>query len=427
MRSKFFWLAVLGFSILAGIISCVASDSASQSSSGSVPAAILPDITDDYEYNSDETGNLSSTVVEEIDEPPVEPGELDIQTENFFIAERYVGFLTWGYFSHPSVAAPVPIIDSSVYDSYTGEELGLTQIIDTEMTDQALTLLANALLAYAPEVEPFLYSIDKDWLTHIVLDTEGLKILLAPDITPWDLGFVSVIISYEDLDDVFLLHVELGLREPPRLPMIALTFDDGPSIYTGMILDILEAHGGNATFCVLGNRIHYHPGILRRAVEMGSEVIGHSWDHSNLTRLNANAITNQITRTSTAIEEATGQAPPPIFRAPYGLTNTRVVSTSRDLGYALLHWSVDPQDWYHRDADVIYNNIMSRAIDGSIVVAHDIRISTVEAMERVIPSLIEEGFQLVTASELIAYFYGELEPGDIYQGLRLPWGSYNGR
>jgi len=426
VRSKFFWLAVLGFAILVGIISCVASDSEGRSSA-SAPAPILPDL-DEYEdytdYNSDD--EYEDTDIEEHEEQPAppDPGELDMQSDSVFVADRYVGFLTWGYFHHSAVAAPVAFAESSVLDTLTGREINIEEVIDISNLDLALSLLAEALLVYAPESAPYLYMMDESWLSHFILDHDGIRVLLPPGIAPWGLGFTSILLSYEDLGDYILLSAELALHEPRRRPMVALTFDDGPSIYTNMILDVLEEHGGRVTFCVLGNRIQYHPDTLRRAVELGSEVIGHSWDHSDLARLNANAITSQITRTTEAIAEVIGHPPPTIFRAPYGNTNSRVISTSRDLGYSLLHWSVDPQDWQHRDADWIYDFILNRVIDGGIVVLHDVHTTTMEAMVRVIPRLIAEGFQLVTASELIAYFYGDLEPGEIYQGLRLPWGVY---
>ncbi|MCL2528033.1 MAG: polysaccharide deacetylase family protein [Defluviitaleaceae bacterium] len=420
MRSKYFWLVVLALAILAGIISCVSSNTTGH---GSTP--ILPDIEEtpdyeplnglyEYEYNYEPEPEVIA---------PPDPGELDLHTETVFVAGRYAGFLTWGYFHHSAVETPVAFIESSVLDTHTGYELDLNQIIDCENLDKALTLLAAALVAYAPEAAPYLYAINTDWLTHTIIDYMGLRVLISPDIAQWDMGFVPVQISYEDLDEAFLLGIELGLREPPRLPMVALTFDDGPAVYTAMILDMLEAVGGRATFCVLGNRVHHHPDTLRRAVALGSEVIGHSWNHQDFSRLNASAIADQITNTSAAIEAITGQAPPPIFRAPFGIANTRVIDTSRELGYSLLHWSVDPKDWSNRCADTIYNNIMDRTIDGAVILLHDIHTATMEAMERVIPRLIADGFQLVTASELIAYFYGELEPGEVYAGRRLAWGE----
>jgi len=451
MKSKIFWLAVLGFGILAGIISCVSSDTAGQNTPGML-APILPDVNGGYDAYGNRTYSYNAhghtgaetygyelfceyvyeygcTCDDGYLHEAEDLGRLDVQSSKLFVAGRYAGFITWGYFYHSAVSYPVVFAESSVMDTQTGAVLALGDIIDIDMKEKVLNLLGEALLAYAPQAAPYLYLIDETWLEHIVLCDNGLIVLLPPDIASdnaiWEHGFISVEISYDDLDDAFMLGVELGLREPPRRPMVALTFDDGPTAYTNMILDMLEAVGGRATFCVLGNRVDNHPETLRRAIALGSEVIGHSWNHPAYTRLNANAIAEQITRTSAAIEAAIGQPPPPIHRAPYGLVNGRVVSVSGELGYSILHWSVDPQDWANRCADWIYDNLMGRVIDGAIVLLHDIHTTTMEAMERVIPRLIEEGFQLVTASEIIEYFYGELVPGETYEGLRLPWGAPN--
>ena len=142
-----------------------------------------------------------------------------------------------------------------------------------------------------------------------------------------------------------------------------------------------------------------------RATEIGSEVIGHSWDHRDLTRLSVQQITNQINDTSNLIEEVTGISPQ-LFRPPYGATNQRVVDVARSLGYGIVRWSIDPQDWRYRDAEHVYNFIMDRVVDGSIILLHDIRPTTAEAMTYLIPSLISAGYQLVTVSELIEHVYG---------------------
>ena len=413
MRSKIFWLVVLVMVVLIAVISCY-SPRGARNAGVDIITPFSP-VYDEPEY-ADISYEYEEPQPEEI--LPPEPGELDLTTDTIFVAGRYAGFLTWGYFRHSSAPDDIIVAESLVRDIYTGAVLEIADILDTEMMDKALSLLAEAILAYAPEAAPYLYMIDAGWLTHLVIDHDGLGVLLVPDIAPWDLGFMYVLLSYDDLDEAFLLGIELGLREPPRRPKIALTFDDGPSSYTDMILDLLEEHGGRATFCVIGNRIHHHPETLIRAVAMGSEVIGHSWDHTAFTRLGTQGITNQINRTSDAIEDIIGIRPPPIMRAPYGMTNNQVINTARNLGYSLLHWSVDPKDWANRDADVIYYNIMRHVTEGSIILLHDIHTTTAEAMKQVIPRLIADGFQLVTASELIAYHYGELEPGEVYIGFR---------
>jgi len=206
--------------------------------------------------------------------------------------------------------------------------------------------------------------------------------------------------------------------EPVRRPMVALTFDDGPSQYTGYILDVLELHGARATFCVLGNRVEAWADTIRRMDYHGSEVVGHSWNHRNFTNLNEEEIKRQILDTSAIIEEILGFPPPPIFRAPYGALNSRVRRVARELEYSFLNWSLDTLDWRYRDAQHLYNFIMERAKDGSIILMHDIRQPTADAMAYVIPGLIERGFELVTATELINYFEGELEPGAEFRGIR---------
>lgn len=417
MRSKIFWLIVLALVILIAIISCV-----SPRSPGNASVDIIPPLSAIYQ---EPEYNYPPYVYDEPEDEPEEipqadPGELDITTDTVFVAERYTGFLAWGYFRHSSTPDDIIVIESLVRDIYTDTVLKIADVIDIEKMEKVLSLLAGAILAYAPEAAPYLDEIDASWLTHFVMDHYGLGILLSPDIAPWDLGFLYVHLSYEDLDEAFLLGVELGLREPPRRPMVALTFDDGPSPYTEKILDLLEYYGGRATFCVLGYRIQRHPETLVRAVAMGSEVIGHSWDHSNFTRLGRSALTNQIERTTTEIQAVIGQSTPPLMRAPFGVLNNNAIGIVRDMGYSFLHWSVDPRDWYrdNRDPDIIYYNIMQRVTEGSIILLHDIHPTTAEAMIRVIPRLIEDGFQLVTASELIAYHYGELEPGEVYKGFR---------
>ena len=413
MRSKFFWLILLSLIILAGIISCISSDTAAHTGNPT-PAPILPE-PDEYEYEYEDEYD------EYEPEDPPEPGELDMQTESAIFASRYAGFLTWGYFSHSSISEPVSFAESSVTNIVTGRPMELTDILDIDEIDRVLTILSDALLEYAPASAPYLYLIDESWLEYVVMDTDGLRVLLKPDIAPWELGFVTIHLLYEDLGRLFLLYDEYTQYEPARRPMVALTFDDGPhSIYTTAILDVLEEYGARATFCVLGNRVHNHADIIRRMVAMGSEVMGHSWSHPDMTRLGTNGITDQITRTSQAIEEVVGWPTPPIFRAPYGLTNSRVVNTARDMGYSLLHWSVDPQDWAHenRCPYIITDLVMARVTDGSIVLLHDVHTTTMEAARILIPRLIEEGFDLVTASELIDYFYGVMEPGTRYVGFR---------
>jgi peptidoglycan/xylan/chitin deacetylase (PgdA/CDA1 family) len=201
--------------------------------------------------------------------------------------------------------------------------------------------------------------------------------------------------------------------KPQRHPedkVIALTFDDGPSKYTEQILDILAQYDGKATFFVLGMKVWNNRQTVRNIIGQGSEIAGHSWHHYNLTALEEQEIKDQITYTDNAIYQVTEIRPPKFFRAPYGAFDDIVKEAAREAGAAFIQWSIDPRDWRERDADYIYDYIMERAESGNIILCHDIYESTAEAMERVIPDLIEQGYRLITVSELL----GGTVPGRVY-------------
>jgi peptidoglycan/xylan/chitin deacetylase (PgdA/CDA1 family) len=206
-------------------------------------------------------------------------------------------------------------------------------------------------------------------------------------------------------------------EEPPvvvRKPMVALTFDDGPSDYTNIILDVLELHGGRVTFFVVGSRVERWRNIVIRAAEGGHEIVGHAWTHVELPSLNNRALAESLRATSEVIERVTGNSCGFIFRAPYGLVNQRVINVAKEMGYSIVNWSLDTWDWRLRDANQVHNAVMRGVRENSIILLHDIFHSTAVAMRRTIPALIAAGYELVTVSELLYHLHGELQPGVIY-------------
>jgi len=194
---------------------------------------------------------------------------------------------------------------------------------------------------------------------------------------------------------------------------IALTFDDGPSIYTTKILNTLQQNEGRLTFFVMGSLVEEHKGKIYRASQMGCEIICHTWDHPDYTKISKRAIKKQLYNTIAAIAKVTGSVTP-MFRPTYGYYDEKVEKVARKLGLSMVNWSVDPRDWECLDADSVYSIIMNEAKDGDIILCHDVYDSTAIAMSRVIPDLIARGYELVTVSELLLSKYGELEPGKLY-------------
>jgi peptidoglycan/xylan/chitin deacetylase (PgdA/CDA1 family) len=206
-------------------------------------------------------------------------------------------------------------------------------------------------------------------------------------------------------------------RLDPAKPMIALTFDDGPGMYTDSILNILEQYNARATFCVQGKHIKGKNETLLRAVALGCEIIGHSWEHERFTELECEEIQRQILDVHSLIESIAGVMPA-IYRPPFGEIDERVRLASEEVGFALLKWSVDPKDWQDRDADLIYDRILADVKNGSVVISHDVYETTAMAMVQLIPELIATGYQLVTVSELLGVFEGEIKPGVVYHGVK---------
>lgn len=184
----------------------------------------------------------------------------------------------------------------------------------------------------------------------------------------------------------------------PGSKVIALTFDDGPSRYTEIILDKLEQYGAKATFFVVGNRVDKYADTLRRTADLGMEIGNHSWDHANLTKLSADGILSQKSRTDDAVRAVIGRNTT-LLRPPYGSKNQTVADV---YNLPIILWSVDTLDWKTRNAQSTVDAVMRTVKDGDIVLMHDIYEATANAAAELIPKLIDDGYSLVTVSELAA-------------------------
>jgi len=186
-------------------------------------------------------------------------------------------------------------------------------------------------------------------------------------------------------------------------PVIAMTFDDGPAPgQTDRLLDMLKERNIRATFFVLGQSVAANPEIIRRMAAEGHEIGNHSWDHKAFTKLGADSVASQINRTNAAIEQA-GAPLPKIMRMPYGATNSSLNRRmNEEFGQKVIMWSLDPLDWKYRSSARVTKEILQNVRPGSIVLAHDIHATTVNAMPGTLDGLIAKGYRFVTVTELIA-------------------------
>ncbi len=198
----------------------------------------------------------------------------------------------------------------------------------------------------------------------------------------------------------------------PAAKRIALTFDDGPSEWTLAILDVLSTRGAHATFFVIGEAIAGREEILRRTAAEGHEIGNHTWSHPQLSELADEEIRDELSKTSDEIERVVRQRPR-LFRPPYFDFDTRVERIAAEAGFseATLYTS-NPNDWALSSVDEIVKRVVRPDIHHrTIVDLHDgrplhdpystpSRQPTVDALARIVPALLHEGYELVTVSEL---------------------------
>ena len=359
--------------------------------------------------------------------------ELTAEYDSFVVANNIVSVKITGIFDKPYNAHPIDIIATFHASLKTGKLIELEDILLADGKE----FLQKKVIEDAKIKDA---DIDEALLDNWTLKNDGLEIILERGkYLPMSDGTVVLNYSFEELAGIIDSSVtketenqlddtenetEVKLPEnddsnlpstsiDPAKPMIALTFDDGPSKHTERLLDIFAQYGGKGTFFVVGNIIENRGETLNRMVAEGHEIGGHSWDHRQLTKLSSEDMTDQIMNTRAKIYSLTG-VDTTIIRPPYGSYNDETKRICAENGIVIINWSLDTLDWKTRDADKVYDAIMSEVKDGDIILCHDLHGSTVDAMERVIPDLIAQGYQLVTVSELLSYGDTEVSAGSVY-------------
>ena len=199
-------------------------------------------------------------------------------------------------------------------------------------------------------------------------------------------------------------------------PMVALTFDDGPSrANTESILETLDKYKGKGTFFVIGNKVGDNSDLIRTIYENGHEIGNHSWDHEYADDLNEKEQQNEIAKTCEAIYDVLGTLPS-VFRCPGGIESDYY---REHAGAPIISWSIDTRDWETQSSKATYERITSvfdrhLNLDGDIVLMHDIVDSTPEAVKKICALLNKRGYQLVTVSELAYYRGADMNDGETY-------------
>lgn len=196
--------------------------------------------------------------------------------------------------------------------------------------------------------------------------------------------------------------------------LICLTFDDGPNTKTTpIVLDVLKRYGAHATFFCIGKNITDKTRhLVQRAADEGNEIASHTWSHPFLSRISHSKRTEEMAKTAEAIHDAVGYYPN-LYRPPYLDCNTKVLA---DISLPAISGSAS-DDWMKdMTPDMITAKVLSTAKPNAIYVMHDFigNPRTPVALETLIPALQEQGYTLVTVSDLFASLGVIPEPHALY-------------
>lgn len=183
--------------------------------------------------------------------------------------------------------------------------------------------------------------------------------------------------------------------------VVALTFDDGPGIYTRRIIRVLRRFHARATFFVVGNRLQYWPSLPRQEARVGV-VENHTWSHPLLPALPTFVQWLELSLTQRALTAATGRVPR-LFRPPYEARSPETDRIARSLGLLDVLWTVDAGDSV-RGASVrrVERTVIAGLRPGAIVLMHDLHHVTLSALPEVLRAAQRRHLQVVTVPELLA-------------------------
>ena len=327
-------------------------------------------------------------------------------------------------------AHPASMTQFWTFDKKSGEVVGLTDF--TEQSDEAAEAIISAAKnsisqtikqRQQPEID-LNEIINKEALSNLIITNNGNSLA-------WPLGQASLLpSSYGELTiTVPISSVSKYLQNPtarklaniPKPPepkpapapapaaptpapttgnkVIALTFDDGPGLYTAHLLDILDQYGAKATFFLIGSKVSGQASVVRSIQARGHQLGNHSWSHPELPKLSVDQIAGEIDRTNEAIRQATG-VKPSILRPPYGAVNGVVLEQLRLRNMSSILWSVDTRDWADRNSQIVCSRAVAGARPGAVILMHDIHQTSVNAVPCILSSLKQQGYSFVTIQRL---------------------------
>ena len=293
---------------------------------------------------------------------------------------------------------------SILFDYQTGKEISIFDLIKEGRESDFNNKIEELLyLKYPTFIADVLNNGDKNNV-YFMKDNELIIYYYDYEITPAVKEDLYLTINYNEIKDYMSINLDLdseyqnedGKAINLAKKQIAITFDDGPGKYTKNLIDILENNKSNSTFFILGKNIKEYEDVLKESFTNGNEIGYHSYNHENFLRQDIEKIKEEFNKSNEELISAIGSGYT-LIRPPYGSINNKI-KESLDLPFIL--WNIDTEDWRYKNIDYLVDYVLDNVKENSIILFHDIHKTSVSAIEKLLPYLYVEGYQLVTISDL---------------------------
>lgn len=246
-------------------------------------------------------------------------------------------------------------------------------------------------------------------------DSHDNFLLNKKKFTPSNKGFfvlctlllLAVVVS--NIPAIMSVNSRVGNRELPIYcvqtdkKQIALSFDAAwGNEDTQKILEILKKHDIKVTFFMTGGWVESYPDDVKSIYEAGHDLGNHSENHKDMPTLSNEQQTEELMKVHNKVKELTGYEMF-LFRPPYGSYNNNLVLNAKKIGYYTIQWDVDSLDWKNYGVDSIIKTVTQHKHlgNGSIILCHNGAQYTAEALDTLITTLKDAGYEFVPISKLI--------------------------
>lgn len=208
---------------------------------------------------------------------------------------------------------------------------------------------------------------------------------------------IVITISIYFLIPTYLSKLIYKIKRQKKGKVIYLTFDDGPSIHTNDLLDILKKYNVEATFFCVGESAEKYKEIIKRERKENHLIGIHSLNHTNACLMGIDKTKKDFNKTIDIMNKLNIEIK--YYRPPWGhFTLSSLINVKRH-NLKIMLWNVMAEDWKDNTTpEIIEEKLLKRIKGNDIICLHDGRgkdnapLKTIKALDKVIPKLLEKGY-----------------------------------